>query len=145
MQFDLDTIELKIQYSELLNSEIFNTLFNNFISFKKSSNNCNLQIYQFYTYIDDIFNITYELFFIGNTKDELIFLELDALDDISVIFPVNIKVIFPINISDFLKNHQIKFCKYPDEIILDRTKTIIPNILKNKYLQDSIRKTLNEN
>lgn len=137
MQFDLNTIELKIQYSELLNSEIFNTLFNNSISFKKSSNNCNLQIYQFYRYIDDIFNITYELFFIGNTKDELVFLELNSIDDISVIFPINI--------SNFLKNHQIKFCKYPDEIILERTKTIIPNILENKYLQDSLRKTLNEN
>ena len=136
MQFDLNTIELKIQYSELLKSEIFNTLFNNFISFKKSSNNCNLQIYQFYRYIDDIFNLTYELFFIGNIKDELVFLELNSIDDISVIFPINISN---------LKNHQIKFCKYPDEIILERTKTIIPNILENKYLQDSLRKTLNEN
>lgn len=136
MQFDLDTIELKIQYSELLNSKIFNTLFNNFISFKKSSNNCSLQIYQFYRYIDDIFNLTYELFFIGNTKDEFVFLELNDIDDISVIFPINISN---------LKNHKIKFCKYPDEIILERTKTIIPNILENKYLQDSLRKTLNEN
>ena len=136
MQLDLDTIELKIQYSELLNSEIFNTLFNNFISFKKSSNNCSLQIYQFYRYIDDIFNLTYELFFIGNTKDEFVFLELNDIDDISVIFPINISN---------LKNHQIKFCKYPDEIILERTKTIIPNILENKYLQDSLRKTLDEN
>lgn len=136
MQFHLDTIELKIQYSELLNSEIFNTLFNNFISFKKSSNNCSLQIYQFYRYIDDIFNLTYELFFIGNTKDEFVFLELNAIDDISVICPINVSN---------LKNHQIKFCKYPDEIILERTKTIIPNILENKYLQDSLRKTLNEN
>ena len=136
MQFDLNIIELKIQYSELLNSEIFNTLFNNFISFKKSSNNCSLQIYQFYRYIDDIFNLTYELFFIGNTKNEFIFLELNTIDDINVICPINISN---------LKNHQIKFCKYPDEIILERTKTIIPNILENKYLQDSLRKTLNEN
>jgi hypothetical protein len=136
MQIDLDTIELKIQYSELLSSEIFNTLFNNFTSFKKTSNNCSLQIYQFYRYIDDIFNLTYELFFIGNTKNEFVFLELNNIDDISVICPINISN---------LKNHQIKFCKYPDEIILERTKTIIPNILENKYLQDSLRKTLNEN